>query len=83
MCDLSKSSVCFLKMLRCLASAEFQERLDSAVLKSKDEFSFDGHQGWRLRLDEECNRVIRDDFLYEQVSNKRFFVIFYWGLSKC
>jgi hypothetical protein len=52
-----------------LASAEFQERLDSAVLKSKDEFNFDGHQGWRLSLDEEYNRVIRDDFLYEQVSH--------------
>jgi hypothetical protein len=39
------------------------------VLKSEDEFNFDGHQGWRLSLDEECNKVIRDDFLYEQVSN--------------
>ncbi|CAB3984966.1 zinc finger FYVE domain-containing 26 isoform X1, partial [Paramuricea clavata] len=48
------------------ASAEFRERLDPAVPKSEDELNFDVHQGWRLNFDEECNKVIRDDFLYEQ-----------------
>ena len=31
-------------------------------------FSVDGNQGGRLSLDEDCNKVIREAFLYEQVS---------------
>ncbi|XP_028414314.1 zinc finger FYVE domain-containing protein 26-like isoform X2 [Dendronephthya gigantea] len=49
------------------ASAEFRERLDSAVLKLDDEFNFDGNQeGARLSLNEESNEEIRENFLYEQ-----------------
>lgn len=48
----------------CLSvSAEYQDGLSKS-----DEFNFDVRQGWRLSLNEECNIVIRDDFLYEQVS---------------
>lgn len=53
----------------CSVSASLGDgRFGSAVWKSEDEFNFNGHNGWKLTLSEECNAIIREDFLYEQVS---------------